>query len=234
MTCWFEELPKNYYVEVIAKKRGAWSKNWNENVIKKQVIRIKDIDKFKRQYEKHNLFRSLDVYKDLEGSRAIGRCPIVLDIDYDNLRNPIPNLNDLERVREVAVQAMRVLETDINIPKGDIQIVFSGCKGFHLEVRREFNQALKIRESLIERLRKENGEFGYGNHVAKDIGIDPINENHQHVRIKNTWNSWKESSKELKCRKCIELSHDELKSLNVNQIVNRATRSTESPTNSTA
>lgn len=224
MAYWFEDLPRNHYVEVIAKGQGVWNPYWNKNVIKRQIIQIKDINGVKKQYKEHNLFRSLDVYKKPKGLQSIGRYPIVLDIDYDKPLNPIPNFNDLERVRKVAVQAIRILEVDIDIPEDDIKIVFSGCKGFHIEVRKEFNKASHIRQSLIDKLREENGQFGFSNHVAKDTGIDPINESHRHVRIKDTWNSWTNSSGNIERRKCFELSLQELRNLNINQIVDRATK----------
>jgi hypothetical protein len=220
--CWFEDLPADYYIEVVAKEQGKWSRNWDEYIVDRKLIKLREIEYFQQRYKEHNLFRSLDVYVDSKGKQSIGKHPIVLDIDYDCDYHQAPNFENLERVRKVTVQAIRVLEKNIRIPKNDIRVVFSGRRGFHIEVRKEFNQASKIRDYLIEKLKEANGQFAHSNYVAQNICIDSMR-SHLHVRIKNTWNSWTNALGNIEWRKCFELSIEELQSLNINRIIERAT-----------
>jgi hypothetical protein len=171
---------------------------------------ISGLDLPKAKFRNTNVFRSVAVY-----SMADKACkgPVVFDVD----RCPDGTLGyepDLPRALQDTKRLFREYFEGLQQP--DYRIIFSGHKGFHIEIRPsalgigldeyDENKFGDLRQQIDKRLGK------YQDHSFVD-------KFHPHLRLHNSVNSWFNSSGSREDSMTFVLSSEELFELNINAIV---------------
>ncbi|GEM_PF-6749240 len=167
-----------------------------------------------------NVHRSLAVYQSpLDGDAVVG--PFLIDIDMDEeCLDDFSTKAALDQLRRAHSVAQRVVRhyLDKGIAQTDIRSVFSGHKGFHIElVLRSDERFFRPPELLdrrrgiwqreVKRLRSALGE--------EDGGcVDPP---HKFVRLRHSWNQW--SNRQATS---LPLSIEELSQLSIEEILSKA------------
>lgn len=157
----FDELPKKYCVQFMAQEKNVFhgiqdESEWISKALHFQMVRIGDLADLQTKYFDHNLYRSWMVYD--ENKQEIGRIPAYLDIDGD------PGNPDLDAARQAAKWAIDTAKQAHQLKDDNFRVVFSGQKGFHIEVRKPGEFSKEIYESL-----KSHQKF---NTYFKNITLD--------------------------------------------------------------
>jgi len=165
---------------------------------------IDELPRLAQQFSEENVFRSLKVF-DSKGLALLG--PFYLDIDAGS--EDSPNLDETLLVARACVVLLR----DAGTSDTDLRVLFSGCKGFNVEVRPETfftkqHQDLGIREweeshrQIVGALRKSQGVFNSNplvvaahgtqiDRVVKRVGSSSIfHVSHHFLRLTGSWNVW--------------------------------------------
>lgn len=127
----FEDLPRQYHVDFLAQEANVFhgiadEGQWVNKGLCFETVKIADLAGLKTQYAEHNLYRSWMIYD--ENKQEIGRMPAYLDIDGNHC-NP-----DLTAARNAAEWVINATKALFKIENDSIRVVFSGQKGFHVEV----------------------------------------------------------------------------------------------------
>ena len=169
------------------------------------------ISHWKEKYEHKNVFRSFALYSsDGNGKEIIG--PFLLDIDriLENAPGHVPDLTKaLEDTR------LLVKKYCSNLKDEDYRVLFTGHKGFHIEVRPSaISTSPHVdRRQCFERERTE---------INKSFGHDFVDKFHDHVRLHNSINHWIDYSGKETYSMSFEASVDGLFSLSAEDIFARA------------
>jgi hypothetical protein len=172
-----------------------------------------------------NIYRSLKIWQDNLKSEAISG-PYVIDIDNIN--------EDLDDALVVTRNITRYLIESYNLIEGDYRLLFTGHKGFSIEVLpnalglvgvtvEEDPKANNVRKDIIDQLRSKSElspcRYQSVNLVSEQgTIIDPIK---YHVRLHQSINKWIQVGKP-RARRKIGLTLSELDSLSLYQILARA------------
>jgi hypothetical protein len=197
----------------------------------KQTIRVTKINEYREKYGNTNIFRSLILKDSLtEEQEILG--PFIIDIDNDN------GENGLEATRKITQQISDYLINDY-IKENDFRILFSGHKGFNIEIRPEVigvtgsisEQILKSRKTLdviISYLRQKNRVSEQVINFVDQLGttIDKVygdrfnNElKHSFIRLHNSINTWKAENNTIISREKIELPYREFQNKSLREIL---------------
>ena len=172
---------------------------------------LEHISQWKAKFKNINVFRSFALYNsDTDGKEIIG--PFLLDIDriFEKDGGYIADLDKALKDTRLLVK-----EYCSNLGREDYRILFTGHKGFHIEIRPE---AINIPPNVnrwqhFENSRKDiNTRFG-------DSFIDRF---HSHVRLHDSINSWIDYSGRRVYSMNFELSIDALFSLSIQDISTQA------------
>lgn len=165
------------------------------------------ISQWKASHKNVNLFRSDTLYSSvIKGKELVG--PLVLDIDRVTKQNG-GYLPDFER----ALKDTRLLVKEYcsNLSGKDYRVIFTGHKGFHIEIRPKAVGILpyvNLRQSF-DNLRKN---------INKKFGANFIDLWHSHIRLHNSINRWIDYSGEtINCMN-FEVNLDGLFSLSAEDI----------------
>jgi hypothetical protein len=102
------------------------------------LVEIGNINQWRKQYQNSNVYRSLTVWADKSKKDAISG-PYIIDIDNES--------EDLSDALTVTREILKHLRGSYSVVKDDIHILFTGHKGFNLEIR---PRALKIQGTMEE------------------------------------------------------------------------------------
>jgi hypothetical protein len=216
---WLNELDPNYYVCVKMQPVGVEKLN-SASLVEADVIQIKQLNSFVSSYPDENIWRSWCVYKDKNRSEEIGPVPLILDVDDEH--NP-PNIDHAYIFTKTCVQLLQTWHNVIQ-SKDCIRIVFSGKKGFHIELKpAQPLDALDLRRKLLDGCEMAGLKRVFGNVFLENTSLDTINvEKKPWIRITDTIYSWYSKSGQLTRRKVFSMSVDELLQRDANIILSQS------------
>jgi len=209
---WLEEC-QNFYTRIICTPEGTGFPDpislEKQGLIIDKNVRVGDLCNLIQDHAQDNIWRSWQLFSDENCSRVVSYVPLFIDIDNHD--------HNLQKAFTLTQDCLRVLAKKYKHFSSDrIRIIFSGMKGFHIEIKPYEpidNQA--IRDELIRGLI----EMGLNYIDAKnnfDNGIiDPLS--HDFVRLTGTFNSWIDGTV-IRKRKVIQLSLDEFDKFRVQDI----------------
>lgn len=203
---WLKELPLAF-VKVIAVPQG---KEFSLDVESK-IVQVGNLKKFSEEYITNNIWRSWCVYRDFTCSNILGQIPLVFDIDDEN--------EELENAHILTKACIRLLEQSKDwIEATDrIRIVFSGRKGFHIEVKPSRTiDAERVREGMLGSIARQTGLVQKGPNTFIDCTtLDPF---HEFIRVTGSYNSWEKYGVMWK-RKVILLTREDCFHLSIKDII---------------
>ena len=179
------------------------------------IIPAEEVRALRREWRETNVHRHLEVWFDEAGmNSAIG--PLVIDVDAGEELH----MDDrIEAARVVALGVAHWLRTNNGLSEGrDFRCVFSGAKGFHLEVRpssvgceaRIFDCFRSRAHPLLRQLRRDLIEAGMNGDM-----IDPI---HPYVCLALSTNEWWEDGV-VRRAKTVPVTMQQLIGLSVHELV---------------
>mgnify|MGYP001602302971 CR=1 FL=1 len=186
---------------------------------------VQSISEWCGRHQNTNVYRSIKIWTD-NSKRETILGPFVIDIDNDD---------DLDDALTVTRNAVKCIFKIYRLKDSDIQLFFTGHKGFNIEILPSAlglagiasewdNKVCNIREEIISELRRSAGlvsQSGQARNIvsAKGTVIDGI---HDYVRLHNSINKWIETSGQ-KARRKIGITLKEFNSLQLKQMVDRST-----------
>lgn len=213
---WLEELPANYQVRFLVQEHGIFhslnrpcsmdelEENWLGNAIFDQFVQIGELPALSEQNLHNNLYRSWQVYD--QEMTVMGRFPAYIDIDSDNVRNP----NFTEAYEATSLLIKKLCDDH---QENDLRIIFSGQKGFHIEIREWLNQSnAKVYDEMIGNFRAE---------------ISLIDRPKEYLRLIDTINSTDTGAPN---RMCFAMSLNEFENKTVDEILRCSTQLAERAT----
>lgn len=216
---WLEEINPEYFVELVVLRKGEtdWAKEGA--ILTQQTRQLKDLPAFKHKYADANLFRSWVIFLNAGKTSELGPVPLVLDIDNESTPT------NLECAYKITDECLRVLEArnEWAGSRSRLRVVFSGRKGFHIEVRPPAPlDGWLMRNELIDAVCAQLGVGRVGNYLGAESQtvIDTLS--HQYVRLVGTLNSWYDDQGRIRCRRVLQMSVDEFRSLGLNGILTKA------------
>jgi len=201
---WLEEK-FNCYVEIYRQKPGE---PFVEGLIG-ETVKVEEIPTYIQNHENENLWRSWTVYKNRDRSHEVGPLPLILDIDDEF---------HLEKAHGLTNICLNILQ-QMGISRDNVRVVFTGHKGFHIEIKPyEPVEARAFQNQIIEQCKDKdfiplNNNIFWGSTV-----LDPV---HYQVRLTGSLNSWHYENRVIS-RKVIQLSIDEFSSLHLDEILERS------------
>lgn len=195
-----------------------------------EICLISNIDQWRNKFQNTNIYRSLKVLSTPSGGQEI-LGPFLIDIDSE--------CENLEDALDITRKAIGYLTQDWNLASGNIQIFFSGRKGFNIEV---LPSALGIQGSIQDRVKQSSNKldqiigylrggnmWGNSNQVSsKQTIIDRIYGDrfgyklkHPCLRLHNSWNEWI-TSNVIKRRRKIQLNINDLDKITIKEILTRS------------
>ncbi len=212
---WLEEYP-DYFVEVIQQPSGVTF----DSQVTPQVAKVRTLPQIISEHESNNLWRSWSVYKDQELEEELGPIPLIFDIDDESPGSP--NLHNAYRLTAICVEGLLQFGNSWGKTTEDqIRVVFSGKKGFHIEMKpSQPVNANNVRRELIELCREKEPSRD----VIKNqfFGYTSIDVFHEHVRLTGSLNSWVNESNNILSRRVIQMSVLEFGALRLEGILKNA------------
>jgi len=219
---WLEELDPAAIVQVRIAGIGE-SEPDGHGILFDQEVPLGQLAAVRQAYTKCNIWRSWSVYHRIGKHDPIGPVPLFFDIDDES--SP-PNLDNAYALTAACVDTLESLFAWANSPS-NLRIVFSGHKGFHLELKPVTpldGQAL--RRKLIQACEaKIPHRFAncFFEHTVLDV-LNPIQ--HSWVRVTGTVNSWRMEEGQIKLNRIIQLSVSEFQQLGCRGVLQRAEEAT--------
>ena len=165
------------------------------------------VGQWKAKFRNVNVFRSYALYStDIKNNQIIG--PFILDIDRSVEFNG-GYRSDFNRA--LTDTWLIVKEHCSNFKDKDYRVLFTGHKGFHIEIR---PQALGTSTHVDQNKHFENLRMI----VNKQFGDNFVDRFHPHVRLHNSINSWADYSGHRIDSMDFEVTTDELFDLNAEDI----------------
>ncbi|CAG0935443.1 hypothetical protein TFLX_04283 [Thermoflexales bacterium] len=208
---WLEELDSDCFVEVQVQPWGE-GVFVNDPSMARQPIALRDLAAFKDLHSDKNIWRSWTIYRDVELTRDIGPIPLILDIDDESEPPNLTKAYDLTRA------CLDIIESETKLIKHAEQprVIFSGRKGFHIEIKPSLPiDAQAIRRLLLEALRKHISQANL-NVFYESTVLDTLS--HMWVRLTGTLYSWHSSNGTLHSRRVIPLRVEEFRAMQTEDI----------------
>ena len=108
----------NTYIEIGGQINGMFRRNI--------IIDKKDKDKAIKKYNFKDTYSTIYEYDDVNQDTANYRAPLYIDLDADNLER------DFEKLKRDVLLIMRKIKTTFKLDDNNIELYFSGSKGFHI------------------------------------------------------------------------------------------------------
>ena len=201
-----EELPEDYHIKFLAQEKnvfhGSDETEWIGKALYFQIVRIGNLADLKTRYSEHNIYRSWMVYD--ENEREIGRMPAYLDID-GHYRDP-----DLTKAHEATNWVIDTIKQFCALKDDDFRVVFSGQKGFHVEIRRP-GECSKELASLLKSDNGYNTHFGHSS-----SGGTVLDKQHDYLRLHGTINT---TDQDTPPRRCFVMTVDEFRNSDVSMML---------------
>jgi len=214
LLCWFEECA-NHYVKLLRKPEGVeFPKELDQDELQK--VKIRNLEWLLIKHAKDNIWRSWEFFSDELCQNSIGYSPLFLDIDKNK-----DDLN-LKTVQNFTLKCLDLIEKNAQFLTLDsLRIVFSGRKGFHIEVvpvesvdNRSFRKYILCELNKSEIKTDCNKNIFENDMIAIDSGSD-------YVRVTGSYNSWWEDDV-LKRRKVIQYTPKEFRKMQIEDIIARS------------
>jgi hypothetical protein len=230
---WLDEhlLDKSIYLEL-----GHIDPTDDSSYMMQQVekCQVNQIEEYRRKFGDINVFRSLRLSDKLNnGHKIMG--PFIVDIDNENEENGLVAAHKITR------QLSEYLVKN-NITDKDFRILFSGHKGFGIEIKPgcvnisgsisdQIIGSSKKTDEFISYLRQINTVQNNTINVVDNAGtiIDSVYGNKfkcelklEYTRLHNSVNSWKTLKNTLSSRRKIELCYKEFGNASLAEIINLA------------
>lgn len=163
------------------------------------------------QYPESNVWRSWKVFKDSNRKRELGLVPLFFDIDDES--DP-PNLSHSYKL---AATCLDLLESSPQWGLGSdrLRVVFSGRKGFHIEVKpRTPVDGEEVRQALLRGCEKKGIDRTNNTFFHKATALDTFSPNLKPwIRVTGTVYSWHAKDGELSVRKIFYMSPERFRLL---------------------
>lgn len=212
-----EEVRRYGYIDLFHQEPYSDEPNTNKGPLSCPMLQsrrrysLEFISQWKAKFKSINVFRSFALFStDTDGEEIIG--PFLLDIDR-TFEKDGGYLADLGKALEDTRSLIN--EYCSNLKDEDYRILFTGHKGFHIEIHpRVISMPPNVdRWQHFKNKRKEiNNRFG-------NAFVDKF---HSHVRLHNSINSWIDYSGQRIYSMNFEVNTNELFSLTVEDISARA------------
>lgn len=201
---WLDELNSDLYVEVKVQPLGDSSFNGEQTILNK-VVPLSKLPLIKTRCSEANIWRSWCIYEDKNKTQKLGLVPLIIDIDDED-----ENIENAYILTRACVESLEARLKWIS-SKEMIRVVFSGRKGFHIEIKPfKSVDASEVRDDLIKECEMLGVQKGYMNCFIENTVVDTINpEIKLWVRVIDTIYSWYRESGELVRRKIFQMSFDE-------------------------
>ncbi len=176
------------------------------------------LNKWRRRCRNTNVFRSLALFVAEENAEEL-LGPFVVDIDREEYVPGKGYVQHLDDALEATRKAVRYLQQRYRVNESDLHVLFTGHKGFNIEVR---PQAIGItsvsnrRKEFEARLEEINGDLGAGG------GKRFVDKLHDDVRLHNSVNKWLGHNGQEVARMKYELALDDLFKLTATAICSRS------------
>ena len=108
----------NTYIEIGGQINGMFRRNI--------IIDKKDKDKAIKKYNFKDTYSTIYENDDVNQDTANNRAPLYIDLDADNLER------DFEKLKRDVLLIMRKIKTTFKLDDNNIELYFSGSKGFHI------------------------------------------------------------------------------------------------------
>ncbi len=211
---WLEEADPELFVEIVIQEEGNGEFSETGSAQNVSMHQLRDLLALKRAHPRHNIWRSWDVYRDAEKSEKIG--PIPLYFDIDDATDP-PNLKNAYVLTATCLDVLMEKE-DWAGSSERLRVVFSGRKGFHIEVKPPFPiEAETMRKSLIAACKRKGLPLAYGNVFFQQTVLDTLH--HEWVRLTGTVYSWRTEKGRVEARRVLQISVEDFRNLDIEEIV---------------
>lgn len=224
------EKAKYRYVELIHREVGRDDHQYEQRA----TSDIDSIDQWRDKFHNTNIYRSLRLTSTpLGGDELLG--PFLVDIDNEQ--------DLLEDALDVTRKAVACLQDSYGVRVHNLRVLFTGHKGFNLEVR---PRAIGLQGAIKDQIRESADKLNHlvellpcgktwpdANQVSEGgTLIDRIYGSrrsgyrlkHPDVRLHESINEWISSDGAVKARMKIQLTIDELYTLTATEIVARSER----------
>jgi hypothetical protein len=178
-----------------------------------ETVKVKNLNIVGQRLSQENVWRSWKVFSDQLCVSPVGYIPLLLDIDNEE--------NDIEKTRILTKICVDLIDLKIkNNELSSCRVVFSGRKGFHIEIK-PLNPIDndEFRKNLLIDI-KNLGFEPKGMNCFLDCCIDPVHDD-LFVRLINSIYSW-EVDNAIKKRRVIQLEMDEFNSTTVREIIQKS------------
>ena len=190
------------------------------------VVLLREIDPYVTQWAGQNAYRSLQLWSSRDESGESIQGPCVIDVDNEE--------GDLEDAFVVVRAIVACALPAIGVDSTDTRVHFSGCKGFHVEVRPAVVEHVGLsgkdrwgypllNAGILGRLRKAKPRWGTpqsGRHTGR-YGATILDTAHCFKRLHQSVNWWKENGS-VTGRRVFELHMEELASSSVATVLARS------------
>jgi len=210
---WLEEKP-DHFVEIV---RQPFGEPFVES-LPTETIRVRDIPNYIQVHGNENLWRSWKIFTDQCRKEKLGPVPSIFDIDDERDKQQNPDLDKAFRLTKALIDSLcRILQ----INNKNIRFIFSGHKGFHIEVKpRAPVELLALRKRLIQDCSQKEELFPISGNEF--LGTTTLDSFHNEIRLTGSINSWRSSSREIIQGKVFQFNLDEIFRLNFDEIVAKA------------
>ena len=193
------------------------------------------IHQWRRVCNDINVHRTLTLFD--KGGEAILLGPFLIDIDNSQWTDGYQE--DLEDALQVAQSTIRLLKTEFAIHENDLRVLFTGRKGFNIEVRPSslgirmdgtVDAQVKVSRRKLEKIR-DAVRSSRGTTIDRIYGgkFDKCELKHPYVRLHNSINEWMQKDGNKLARRKIKLSLADLFGMSAEQICQQARCAVSTP-----
>jgi hypothetical protein len=175
-------------------------------------VRVSDLNTILAEHPQDNIWRSWQLFSDYSCSSSTFVSYVPLFIDIDNMQR------DLQKAFRLTKDCLDVLHNKYQYFSSDnLRIVFSGMKGFHIEIKPKepFDNTI-LRDKLLNGLIEKGLKYIDATNNFECGVIDPLS--HSDIRVTGSLNSWRDNGI-LKYRRVIQLSLDDFQNSRVEDII---------------
>lgn len=197
--------------------------------IQAQKCQMATIDEFRSKYYNTNIYRSLMLWDtSMDGRGILG--PFLVDID---------NENDLNASHTIVKQLLNYFINDIGLIIDNIRILFTGHKGFNIEIRPKvlniygsISDQVGLSHKILDKIRDDLRKYNKVQNMTLDVvdnkgtiidltygGKYSVELKHPYIRLHDSINSWLGNNGETKSRRKIELSYQDLFEISIEEIL---------------
>ncbi len=213
---WVEELSPDWFVEVRAQRWGDGEFDERATLMR-SVLPLRGLPALKESRARDNLWRSWCVYRDRAKRDVVGPVPLILDIDDESVP---PNLDHAHELTLACLDALE-FESDWVGSLERLRVVFSGRKGFHIEVKPAAPvNAQVVRGQLLRSLNlwaQEKQVPTFANTFFEKASLRLFT--YEWVRLSQTVHSWRDEAGQIRNRRICRMRPTEFRDAPLERIL---------------